>query len=70
MAEMSSGDLIIYNFAGHAAEHLFDPNANRNGALRDDIIAEKVLRLTLHPDFWVDVVDLAEQETTELVQTH
>jgi len=69
ITEMSGGDLIIYNFAGHAAEHLFNPNANRNGALRDDIIAEKVLR-TFHPDFWADMLDLAEQLTTELVQTH
>jgi hypothetical protein len=70
ITEMSSWDLIIYNFAGHAAEHLFNPNANRNGALRDDIIAEKVLRRTCHPDFLADMLDLAEQLTTELVQTH
>jgi hypothetical protein len=70
ITEMSSEDLIIYNFAGHAAEHLFNPNANRNSALRDDIIADKVLRLTFHPDLWAGILDLAEQKTAELVQTH
>ena len=70
ITEMSSGDWIIYNFAGHAAEHRFNPNANRDGALRDDIITEKVLRLTFCPDLWADLLGLAEQETTELVQTN
>jgi hypothetical protein len=69
ITEMSGWDLIIYNFAGHAAEHLLNPTANRDGALRDDIIAEKVLR-TFHSDFWADTLDLAEQATTELVQTY
>ncbi|HEY4838826.1 MAG TPA: hypothetical protein VIH72_09470 [Candidatus Acidoferrales bacterium] len=63
-------DLIIYNLAGHAAEHLLNPDANRDGALRDDIIAEKALRFDLDSNFWAYMLDLVEQETTELVQTH
>lgn len=70
ISEISVEDLIVYNFAGHAAERLFNPNANRNGALRDDIVAEKVLRFNCHPDLWADKLDSAEQVTSELVQTH
>jgi hypothetical protein len=69
IAEMSTLDLLIYNFAGHTAERLFNPNANRNGALRDDIVAEKALG-DFQPDFSADTLDLVEQETAKLVQTH
>ena len=67
---MNAGDWIIYNFAGHAAERLFNPNADRNAALRDDITAEKVLRFSFRFDLWADILDIAEQLTAELVQTH
>lgn len=67
---MTAANWIIYNFAGHAAERLFSPNANRNAALEDDITAEKVLRVSFRSNFWVDALDMAEQITDELVQTH
>src|ERR1700676_1953813 len=70
ITEMSAADWIIYNFAGHAAERLFNPIAHRNTALRDDITAEKVLRVSFRPELWVEVLDTAEQLTNELVQTH
>lgn len=70
ITEMSAADWIIYNFAGHAAQRQFDPNADRNTALRDDITAEKVLRATFHHEWWAEILDLAEQATVELVQTH
>jgi hypothetical protein len=70
ITEMSAADWIIYNFAGHAAERLFNPNADRNRALRDDINAEKFLRTTFHPNLWADMLDMAEHLTDELVQTH
>jgi hypothetical protein len=67
---MTAANWIIYNFAGHAAERLFNPNTNRNAALGDDITAEKVLRVSFRSDFWVDALDLAQQITDQLVQTH
>ena len=70
ITEMSAADWIIYNLAGHAAERLFNPNADRNRALRDDINAEKFLRTTFHPNLWDDLLDMAEQLTDQLVQTH
>ena len=70
ITEMSASNWIIYNFAGHAAERLFNPHADRNRALRDDINAEKVLRTTFHHEFWAEVLDITEQLTDELVQAH
>jgi hypothetical protein len=70
ITEMSAANWIIYNFAGHAAERLFNPNANRNSALQDDITAEKFLRLTVHPDFWIAALDNLEYLTAGLVDTH
>jgi hypothetical protein len=70
LTEMSAVNWIIYNFAGHAAERLFNPTADRNTALRDDMTAEKVLRTTFHHEWWTEVLDEIEQATLELVQTH
>ena len=68
--EITDWDLIIYNLAGHAAERLFNPNANRDGALSDDIVAEKVLRGRFPTDSWADTLNLVELQTTEILQTH
>jgi len=70
ITEMSAADWMIYNLAGHSAECLFNPNANRNTALRDDITAERVLRVSFPPELWADVLGMAEQLTYELVETH
>lgn len=64
-------DWIIYNLAGYVAEKAFDPaGANRDGALRDDIVAEKILRATCEPETWILVVEMLEVETAKLVQSH
>ena len=64
-------DWIIYNLAGYAADKAFDPaGANREGALRDDIVAEKILRATWEPETWILVVGMIEVETAKLVQSH
>ena len=60
---MSAADWMVYNLAGHAAERLFNPNANRHTALRDDITAEKVLRVSFPRDLWAEFLDLAEQHS-------
>jgi hypothetical protein len=64
-------DWIIYNLAGYAADKAFDPaSANRGGALRDDIVAEKILRATWEPETWILVAGMIEVETAKLVQSH
>jgi len=64
-------DWIIYNLAGYAAEKAFDPaGANREGALRDDIVVEKILRANCEPETWILVVEMIEAETAKLVQSH
>jgi hypothetical protein len=64
-------DWIIYNLAGYAADKAFDPaGANREGALRDDIVAEKILRATWEPETWILAVGMIEMETAKLVQSH
>lgn len=64
-------DWIIYNLAGYAAEKAFDrANANREGALRDDIVAEKILRANWGPEAWILVLGMIEVETATLVQNH
>lgn len=63
-----SADWIIYYLAGHAAEELFDPaGANREGALRDDIVAEKIFRSAYQPHDWEEALTLIEAETASLV---
>lgn len=69
--EGTSADWIIYNLAGHAADTMFSPtDANRGGALRDDIVAEKILRATWQPEQWSLVLGMIEVETANLVQRH
>ena len=64
-------DWIIYNLAGYAAEKEFDPTeANREGALGDDIVVEKILRASCPPETWILVVEMIEAETAMLVQNH
>jgi hypothetical protein len=68
--EMKSVDLIIYNLAGYAAECLFNPNADRDGALRDDIVVEKILRMSYGTEAWAGLLDLIEDEIAELLRTN
>lgn len=64
----SAGDWIIYNLSGCAAEKLFNPaGANREGALRDDIVAENILRAIWQPHEWDSVLTVLEDEITHLV---
>jgi len=67
----SAADWIIYNLAGHAADTLFDAaGANRGGALRDDIVAEKILRSTWQPHEWDVVLTDIDAQTASLVLNH
>jgi hypothetical protein len=64
-------DWIIYNLAGYATEMEFDPTeAIREGALRDDIVVEKILRANCAPETWILAVEMIEAETAMLVQNH
>ena len=67
----SLADWIVYNLAGHAADQKFDPEAaNRDGAIRDDIVAEKMFRGGL-PAVWnAELVSRIKQETAQLVQDY
>jgi len=66
----TAADWIIYNLAGHAADKAFDPaGASREGALRDDIVADKILRATWEPETWILVIGMIEVETAELAQS-
>jgi hypothetical protein len=59
----NSAAWIVYYFAGHAAEKVFDAaRANREGALRDDVVAEKILRATWQPYLWDEVLTVIETE--------
>lgn len=70
VTEIGVADWMIYNLAGHVAERIFDPNANRHTALRDDITAEKLLRFSFHRELWAEILDMAEQLTEGLVHAH
>jgi hypothetical protein len=65
--EMTADNWMVYNFAGHAAERLFNPSANRHTALQDDINAEKCLRTAYHHEDWEGVLDSTEQMTNAIV---
>jgi len=63
-----SADWIVYNLVGHAAEKFFDlAGANRQGALRDDIVAEKIFRASWQPHEWDVVLTIIDADIKNLV---
>jgi len=67
----SVGDWIIYNLSGYAAEKLFDPaGANREGAFRDDVVAEKIFRAVWQANEWDATLAVIEEEIKKLVLNH
>lgn len=64
----SAEDWMIFYLSGSAAEKLFDPDgANREGSLRDDIVAERILRVSFRPQWNGELMTVIEEKIANLM---